>query len=96
MMNTQVLFLLNTFLHMIGMGVCSNIFHRLIEEGLFNKRPPNNAFTTKYIAKTKKKHNRTQLLTALTALICLPTFAFGGRESLSQDLNAYVGNRKST
>ena len=41
MMNTQVLLSLNTFLHMIGMRVRSNIFHRLIEEGLFNKRPPN-------------------------------------------------------
>ena len=91
MMNTQVLLMFTTTLFMLGIRVCSALFQKIIDEGLFKKRPPDLTFNIKYKVKIRKQRSRSMLMSAVTALVCLPTFIFAGRESLTQDLHAYVG-----
>ena len=76
---------------MLGVGRFTDLFQRVIDEGLFNKRPPNDEFRTKYQHKLKSNRTNLRLLKATIALSCLPTFAFGGRESLTSEMNSYVG-----
>ena len=91
MMNTQVIIVMSSFLTLIGIKIRSDLFQRVIDEGLFNKRPPNDGFKTKYQIKVKNKRLILNLLKATIAFASLPTFVFGARNELSRDLNAYVG-----
>ena len=91
MTNLRAIIIYASFLILIGVGICRDLIQRVIDEGLFNKRPPNDGFKTKYQQRVKNKRVNLRLLKATVALTCLPTFVFGGRESLSSDLNAYVG-----
>jgi hypothetical protein len=90
MTNLRAIIIYASFLILIGVGICRDLIQRVIDEGLFNKRPPNDGFKTKYQQRVKNKRVNLRLLKATVALTCLPTFVFGGRESLSSDLNAYV------
>ena len=61
------------------------------EESLSNDRTPENlAHMGLHQVKTKKRKGRSRLLTALAAVVCPPTFLFGGRHSLTQDLKTHT------
>ena len=76
---------------MMGFRVCSDLSQGMVDKGLFIKRPPNVAFKTKRKVKINKRKVKSKSPTALTALVCPPTFSFGGRQSLTQDSNAHTG-----
>ena len=67
MMNTQALLLFTTALFMLGIKVCSDLFQKIVDEGLHNKRPPEITFKTKYKVKTRTRKIRSKLMPAVMA-----------------------------
>ena len=89
MMGKPVLFLCNTFMRLLGVRVCSDLFATFINDGLFKKRPPEH--NNKYQVKKKRKRQLLGRRKAISLIACLPVFAAQGREVLGQDLQAFVG-----
>ena len=93
MMGRQILFLCQTFLCLLGMQPCPDLFKKLISDGLFKGRPPDgvDGAESAHPDKRKNTHHRLRLTRAMNMLMCLPVVLAQGREVLGEDLQAFVG-----